>query len=103
VGELFSPETLSRISIPVEIVAGASDPVAPPATNARYLAAHIPHAKLTIYPGGVAHYTFLDTCTAAGKKQSPDFCVDRPGVNRDAIHTETALKAVTFFDKYLTN
>lgn len=101
VAEVFSPETLSRISIPVEIVAGASDPVAPPATNARYLAAHIPHAKLTIYPGGVAHYTFLGTCTAAGKQQSPDFCVDRPGVNRDAIHTKTALKAVLFFNKYL--
>ena len=98
-----SPETLTKISIPVEIVAGASDPVAPPATNARYFAANIPHAKLTIYPGAVAHYTFLDTCTASGKKQSPDFCVDRPGVNRDAIHTETALRAVTFFGKYLTN
>jgi predicted dienelactone hydrolase len=61
-GELFSAETLSRISIPVDIVAGAGDPVAPPATNARYLAAHIPHAQLTIYPGGVSHYTFLDTC-----------------------------------------
>jgi predicted dienelactone hydrolase len=103
VGEVFSPETLSRISIPVEIVAGASDPVAPPATNARYFAAHIPHAKLTIYPGGVAHYTFLGTCTAAGKKQSPDFCVDRPGVNRDAIHAETARKVVSFFHKYLIN
>jgi predicted dienelactone hydrolase len=103
VAEVFSPETLAKISIPVEIVAGASDPVAPPAANARYLAAHIPHAKVTIYPSGVAHYTFLDTCTAAGKKQSPDFCMDQPGVNRDAIHTETALKAVTFFDKYLTN
>jgi predicted dienelactone hydrolase len=102
VGELFSAETLSRISIPGDIVAG-SDPVAPPATNARYLAAHIPHAQLTIYPGGVAHYTFPDTCSVAGKKQSPDFCIDRPGANRDAIHTETALKVVTFFDKYLTN
>jgi predicted dienelactone hydrolase len=103
VAEWFSPESLSRISIPIEIVAGASDPVAPPAINARYLAAHIPHARLTIYPGGVAHYTFLDTCTEGGKKQSPDFCVDRPGVNRDAIHAQAALQGVSFFDKHLAH
>lgn len=103
VGESLSPETLSRISIPVEIVAGASDPVAVPATNGSYLAAHIPHARLTIYQGGVAHYAFLDTCTAAGKMQLPDFCVDGPGVNRDAVHNETALRAVSFFDKSFAN
>lgn len=101
VGEVFSPETLAKISIPVEMVAGASDPVAPPAANARYLAAHIPGAKLTICPAGVAHYTFLDRCTTKGKKESPEFCVDRPGVNREAVHTETALRALAFFDKYL--
>ena len=102
VAEVFSPETLTKISIPVEIVAGASDPVAPPASNASYLADYIPHAKITIYPDGVAHYTFLDTCTTEGKRQSAEFCVDAPSVSRDAVHHETALKAASFFDKNLT-
>src|SRR5208282_321187 len=57
-------QSLGEISVPVEIVAGAGDPILPPASNAEILAHSIPRAKLTIYPGGVAHYTFLDTCTA---------------------------------------
>jgi predicted dienelactone hydrolase len=100
VGKL-SPESLGRISIPVEIVAGASDPLLPPAANAGYLAAHIPSAKQTIYPGGVAHYTFLATCTEMGVKQNPVLCGDLSGVNRNSVHSETGQKAVAFFDRNL--
>jgi predicted dienelactone hydrolase len=67
---------LSTISIPVEIVAGASDTNVPPVDNARYFAAHIPHAKLRTYPPGVAHYTFRGTCTELGKKESAELCID---------------------------
>jgi predicted dienelactone hydrolase len=101
-GSVFSPESLEKISIPVEIVAGAGDPILSPPANAGFVAAHIPGAKLTIYPGGVGHYTFLDSCVAAAKKQNPGFCADPPGVDRDAIHLTTAEKAVTFFDRTLT-
>ena len=97
----LSQASLAGISIPVEIVAGAGDPIAVPAENAEVLARAIPGAKLTLYPGGVGHYTFLDTCTAWGKQHMPGICVDRPGVNRDAIHAETARKALAFFDKEL--
>lgn len=101
-GSVFSPDSLEKISIPVEILAGAGDPILSPRTNAGFVAAHIPGAKLTIYPGGVGHYTFLDTCVPAAKAQNPGLCMDRPGVDRDAIHAETARKAVAFFDRTLT-
>jgi predicted dienelactone hydrolase len=94
-------QSLGEISVPVEIVAGAGDPILPPASNAEILAHSIPRAKLTIYPGGVAHYTFLDTCTAGGKSQNPGLCVDAPGVDRDAVHAEAAGAAVAFFDEHL--
>ena len=97
----LSQKSLEGISIPVEIVVGAGDPIAIPAQNAEVLAKAIPGAKLTIYPGQTAHYTFLDTCTAWGKTHMPAICVDRPGVDRDAIHSETAEKAAAFFDKTL--
>jgi predicted dienelactone hydrolase len=100
-GQLFSPDTLSKISIPVEIVAGTSDTNVPLDDNARYFAAHIPHAKLRMYPPGVAHYTFLDTCTELGKKESPELCIDGPGIQRDAIHAEAAQEAIEFFDDVL--
>jgi predicted dienelactone hydrolase len=101
VARAFTPESLQKITIPVEIVAGASDPIAPPAQNAQFFAANIKGAKLTILPGGVGHYTFLDVGTDAGKKQLPKFFVDNPGVDREAVHKQVAEMAAEFFEKEL--
>ena len=97
----LSPESLRRISIPVEIVVGAGDPIAVPKANAEVLARAIPGAMLTVYPGGAGHYTFLDTCSALGRQQSAGFCVDLAGVDRDAVHAEAARQAVHFFGQKL--
>ena len=101
VAAAFSPESLAKIDIPVEIVAGAADPIAPPAQNAEFFAAHIKGAVLTILPGGVGHYTFLDLGTTSGKKQLPQLFVDNPGVSRDAVHKQVANMALEFFSKQL--
>jgi len=97
----LTSQSLAAISIPVQIVVGASDPIAVPKDNALVLAHSIPGAKLSIFPGGVGHYTFLDTGTESGKEQRPDFFVDKTAVNRDAVHARTARKAVAFFDSAL--
>jgi predicted dienelactone hydrolase len=102
-GPAFTPESLERTTIPVEIVAGASDQNVPIGSSAKYFAAHIPGAKLTILPGSVGHYVFLGTCTQAGRKSQPLLCTDAPGVNREAIHTQAAEMAVSFFAKTLGN
>ncbi len=97
-GMAFSPASLAKIAIPVEIVAGAADSVAPPPANARYFARHIRGAKLVMLPN-VMHYTFLDPCTATGKRELPPlFCGDRPGVNRVQVHDRVAAMAVRFFN-----
>lgn len=101
VAQAFTPESLHAIAIPVEIVAGAADPIAPPADNAQFFASNITAAKLTILPGGVAHYTFLDVGTEAGKKQLPQLFVDNPGVDREAVHKQVSQMAVDFFDQEL--
>lgn len=100
-GAAFSPQALAKISIPVEIVAGAADPVAPPPDNAEYLAHHIPGAKLVILPGGVAHYTFLQPCTPAGTKHLRTYCGDAPGVNRVHVHDKVSAMAARFFAAHL--
>jgi predicted dienelactone hydrolase len=100
-GAAFSPQTLAKIAIPVEIVVGAADPIAPPPDNAEYFAHHIPGAKLVILPGGVAHYTFLDPCTPLGKKQLAMLCSNAPGVNRVRIHDKVAAMAAQFFAAHL--
>jgi len=96
-GPAVTPQSLSAVAIPAAIVAGASDSVVPIDANAKYYAAKIPHAELTIFPGGVDHYTFLDDCTEAGRSAMPQFCVDRPGVDREAIHNATIALASKFF------
>jgi predicted dienelactone hydrolase len=101
VARAFTPESLEKISIPVEIVAGAADSIAPPAENAQFFAANIKGAKLTILPGGVGHYTFLDVGTDAGKKQLPQLLVDNPGVDREAVHRQVGEMAADFFDENL--
>jgi predicted dienelactone hydrolase len=101
VASAFSPESLQKIAIPVEIVAGEADKIAPPAENAQFFAANIKGAKLTILPGGVAHYTFLDVGTETGKKQLPQLFVDNPGVDRKAVHDQVAQMAAEFFEKEL--
>jgi predicted dienelactone hydrolase len=103
VARAFSPESLAKINIPVEIVAGEADPIAPPAENAQYFAANIQGAKLTILPGGVGHYTFLDVGTESGKKQLPQFFVDNSGVDRAAVHKQVAEMAADFFAKELAS
>jgi len=96
-GPAVAASSLETISIPVQIVAGESDQNVPVELNAKYFAAQIPRAELHIFPGSVAHYVFLDSCSEAGRKTVPMLCVDAQGVNRDAVHADTVRRALQFF------
>ena len=100
IGPAFSVESLEKISIPTTIVAGTADTNVPPDTSAKFFAAHIRGAKLTLFTG-VGHYTFLATCAELGRRNRPDLCVDPAGVLRDDIHNQTAALAVSFFSSAL--
>ena len=89
VAQRVYPESLHEIAIPVEIVAGAADPIAPRQKRAILRREH-QSGQTHNLPGGVAHYTFLDVGTEAGKKQLPQLFVDNPGVDREAMHRQVA-------------
>ena len=99
-GPAFSPDSLAKISIPVQIVAGSADNIVPLETSAKFFAARIPGAQLTIIQD-VGHYTFLATCLDLGDQTKPNLCLDRAGVLRDEIHAQTANLAYHFFDANL--
>ncbi|HEX4408416.1 MAG TPA: alpha/beta hydrolase [Xanthobacteraceae bacterium] len=101
-GPAITEKSLKSISIPVAIAAGESDSVVPIDASAKYYVAKIPHAALTIFPGGVDHYVFLDECTDVGRKALPGLCVDKPGVDREAIHNATIDLAAKFFALHLS-
>lgn len=93
-----SADSLHAIRIPVAVVVGSADPVAPAPMNADLIRAHVRGARETVLPN-VAHYTFLDTCTPAGKAAMPSLCTDPPGVDRAATHMQVGDLAVQFFSK----
>jgi predicted dienelactone hydrolase len=95
-GEAFEREDLKDIHIPVRIVAGASDKTVPPDTNAKRFAGMQPTIHLEMLPGGVAHYTFIDSCLPT-KEYAPPFCGDFPGVDRAKVHASVAADAISFF------
>jgi len=95
--QALPPEKLAQMKVPVAIILGDADPVAPPATNGLVAAKAIPHAELKVLPG-VGHYDFLSTCTAAGKATVP-ICTAK--VDQDQSHQAAIDMALGFFKRTL--
>ncbi|MGN8069314.1 alpha/beta hydrolase family protein [Mucilaginibacter sp. 22184] len=58
IGHAFSRESLQSITVPVQIVVGDADLIAPKELNAEYYTENIPTAKkLIVLPGERGHYT----------------------------------------------
>jgi predicted dienelactone hydrolase len=95
-GPVFTPKSLGKISIPVAIVTGSADEIAPPTSGAGDLVKAIPHATLKLFPQA-GHYVFFGTCTAVGRAVVRVGCSDPGGTNRDAVHAETIRLALDFF------
>ncbi len=93
----FDPASLARMTVPVHIILGDADTVAPPATNGEVAAAAIPGAGIGILPG-VGHYDFLSDCTPAGDAAVP-LCLTK--VPRAATHKAAIAAALALFDKAL--
>ena len=95
--QALPPEGLARIKVPVAIILGDADPVAPPATNGLAAAKAIPHAQLTVL-SGVGHYDFLSTCTPAARAAVP-LCNVK--VSQDDSHRAAIASALDFFARTL--
>lgn len=95
--QALRPESLARLAMPVAIILGDADPVAPPKTNGLVAAKAIPGTQLKVLPG-VGHYDFLGTCTEAGKAATP-LCTAT--VPQDQTHKTATDMALAFFGKTL--
>lgn len=93
----FTEESLKNITVPVSIVIGSDDVVAPAKTNAKRVFSLVKDASYNEIDGA-GHYTFLSTCTDFGACEVKELCCDKEGVNRKEIHTNVSNKAVEFFD-----
>lgn len=95
-GEAFDTTSFADVDIPVSLVAGTQDPVAPVDTNIHRIASLMPDAKVRMVPGA-AHYTFVSDCLPAAVDQRPIVCKDPAGVDRHAVHAQTLDWALGFF------
>jgi predicted dienelactone hydrolase len=93
----FDAKRLTDVTIPVRIVVGEADTIAPMQTNAVHYTQMIPQADLRVLHGKVAHYEFLTVCTKKGQNTLP-ICKDAPGVKRAQVHHEVANMAYQFFE-----
>lgn len=93
-GGAFTDAGLAPIEIPVHIVGGRADTVAPVPTNARRFANTIEHAQLTILED-VGHYTFLAECTEIGKNELPFVCIDSE-IDRSVVHQQVVVLHCNF-------
>ncbi len=98
-GQAFTPESLSAISLPVFIIGARDDATAPVATNAGTLAAQIEGAETLVLPDAT-HYVFLNACTSRGQRFVP-VCKDANGVDRLALHDAAADVVIRHFNATL--
>ncbi|WP_434031155.1 alpha/beta hydrolase family protein [[Pseudomonas] boreopolis] len=96
--QAFAPEQLQALRQPVSILLGATDDVAPPATNGEVAAALIPGAVLHTLPR-VGHYDFLSECTPLGRERLGPLCAtDMP---KAQTHRDAVEQALAFFGQAL--
>jgi predicted dienelactone hydrolase len=85
--QALAPASLPRIAVPVSIVVGEADTVAPAETNATVAARAIPGAREDVLPK-VTHYDFLAMCKPAARQVVPQ-CAH---ANQQAVAHDTAIR-----------
>jgi predicted dienelactone hydrolase len=99
-GPALNAASLQRIGIPVEVIYGTADPVAPAASNALLIGRSIPGAGL-IPLQGVGHYDFLSECSEGARQARVVYCADGLGTTRRETHARSSSAAIAFFDATL--
>jgi predicted dienelactone hydrolase len=98
----MDPDGLRQLDVPAFLVVGAGDTQTPPKENAEYAARYIPGAQLWVIPGEVDHEIFTNECDEEGRSEFPEGCIDKPGVDRHALHGEITEAALACFGDKLS-
>ena len=88
------------VELPVGIVLGGADPIAPAAINGQIVARLAPGATLRVQPG-VGHFDFVSECGPGGFKVVAPLCVDGAGATCAQTHAATEAVGFAVFDAAL--
>ena len=94
----FDESSLQGVDVPVGMVVGDADRVAPAQECSAWLHHHVPTSSLTIVDGGWGHYAFLPNPSALGLQEAPDLFADPPlSGGRSAFHAHVGRIAAQLF------
>jgi len=101
VAAFFDRHGLSSVAMPVWLYAAGADAVLPPDDNARRIRSEIPAlAGYTEIPEA-GHFVFLAPCSPKMQSATPALCLDKPGIDRRAVHEELNGEMLRFFNGHL--
>lgn len=101
VATFFDRQSLASISVPVRLYAAGADSVLPPDVHARKIRIEIPTlAGYTEVPDA-DHFVFLSPCSLPMAQATPALCLDKPGIDRRAVHETLNKEMLRFFDAQL--
>jgi predicted dienelactone hydrolase len=95
----FDRQETAEVHVPVRILVGAGDTVAPSATNASRFKNLISGAQLMELDQQVGHYDFAPECTQAGRNRGIRIC--EGSADRATVHRNVGEDAVQFFARTL--
>jgi predicted dienelactone hydrolase len=97
-GPGHSVEALARVHVPVLIIGSRDNDFLPFEHHAGRYSAHLPNASLVTLEGDEGHFVYLNTCASDLVSNGVPLCVDRPGVDRAAVHARVAPLVLTFLE-----
>lgn len=99
-GPAIGVASLGQVQVPVTVIYGTADAIAPPGSNALRIGSSIPGATLVPLTN-VGHYDFLSECSDAARQGGLVYCSDGAGTTRRETHERTSAAAIEFFDAAL--
>ena len=101
-GRVTAPTHSAQVTVPVLVIGSRQNDFLPLAHHAGHYAAHVPNASLVTLDHGEGHFVYLNACTSDLASNGVPLCVDRPGVDREAVHARIAPLVLSFLEKSWT-
>ena len=89
--------SLAQVQVPVLVVGSEDNDFLPFVHHAGRYAALLPNALLIKLQEGEGHFVYLNSCTSDLSANGVPLCVDRKGVDREAVHARLAPQIRAFF------
>jgi predicted dienelactone hydrolase len=89
--------SLAQVTVPVLVVGSEDNDFLPFEHHAGRYAALLPNAVLIQLQDGEGHFVYLNSCTSDLAANGVPLCVDRTGVDREAVHARLAPQIRAFF------